>query len=80
MSHLRLLFLLPAIALRVLCAHLMGSNRTTSFLDDILLDAEADPPSPTSSTILGGFVYYQWAFVALGVSTLCLMIVLVSVS
>nr|CUU00352.1 hypothetical transcript [Hymenolepis microstoma] len=80
MSSLRFLIVLPAVVLRVVRAYSIELNRTISFLDDIPLNAEADSSIPSSSTIVGSFVYKQWAFVALGVSTLCLMIVLVAVS
>lgn len=78
MFRLRFLILLPAIVLRGVRAYPVQKIRTIPYLNDILTDSEANA-SASSFSHVGSFFHKQWAFMALGVATLCLMIVLIAV-
>ncbi|VDL30459.1 unnamed protein product [Hymenolepis diminuta] len=79
MFRLRFLILLPAIVLRGVRAYPVQKIRTIPPLNDILTDSEANASASPFSNI-GSFFHKQWAFMTLGIATLCLMIVLIAVS
>ncbi|KAM3175774.1 hypothetical protein ACTXT7_007857 [Hymenolepis weldensis] len=76
MFRLPFLILLPAIVLRGVRAYPVQRIRTIPYLNDILTNSEANASSSSFYNI-GSFFHKQWAFMALGVATLCLMVVLI---